>query len=243
MKNRYAVIDAIRGFALISMVIYHAVWDLVYIYGCDWKWYGSDIGYLWQQSICWTFIFVSGFSLPFSKNKWRRGLLVFLAGLLVSAVTFFFLPENRVIFGILTFMGSAMLLSALLEPLLERITAMVGFGSSLFLFLMLKNISDGYVGAFGVPLFEIPGAWYSNWVTTYLGLPMLGFYSTDYFGLFPWIFLFTAGYFLHKYCIKANLMRFLAPSRVSAIEWVGKHSITIYLLHQPILYGVFYLIM
>ena len=60
-KIRYRKLDAIRGIALINMIAYHAIWDLVYLYGFQWDWYQSEIGYIWQQGICWTFIFLSGF--------------------------------------------------------------------------------------------------------------------------------------------------------------------------------------
>ena len=59
-KVRYAGLDTLRGVTLVSMMAYHACWDLVYIFGMDWDWYGSFGAYLWQQSICWTFILLSG---------------------------------------------------------------------------------------------------------------------------------------------------------------------------------------
>lgn len=61
-KHRYALLDEIRGLALVNMVVYHAVWDLVYLFACDWDWYQSGIAaFLWQQMICRTFILLSGF--------------------------------------------------------------------------------------------------------------------------------------------------------------------------------------
>lgn len=61
MAQRYALIDGIRGLAIVNMILYHAIWDLVYLYGFDWQWYLGPVGTLWQQAICWTFILVSGF--------------------------------------------------------------------------------------------------------------------------------------------------------------------------------------
>ncbi len=61
-KKRYGKLDGIRGIALLNMIAYHMTWDLVYIYQVDWGWYRSQGAYLWQQGICWTFIFLSGFS-------------------------------------------------------------------------------------------------------------------------------------------------------------------------------------
>ena len=89
------------------MIIYHAVWDLVYIFGCDWKWYKSDMAFYWQQSICWSFIFISGFCWKMSKRNLRRGLQVFGGGLVITFATLVFMPDSRVIFGVLTLIGSS----------------------------------------------------------------------------------------------------------------------------------------
>ena len=55
-KTRYHGLDFIRGIALISMVLYHALWDVVHLFGVQLTWYDSPFGYVWQQSICYTFI-------------------------------------------------------------------------------------------------------------------------------------------------------------------------------------------
>ena len=72
MAQRYALIDGIRGLAIVNMILYHAIWDLVYLYGFDWQWYLGPVGTLWQQAICWTFILVSGFCLPLSSHPVQR---------------------------------------------------------------------------------------------------------------------------------------------------------------------------
>ena len=118
-KGRLALLDTLRGLTLISMILYHACWDAVFMLGEDWPWYGSRAGYIWQQSICWTFILLSGFCVPLSKRLLRRGLVVFGAGALVMLVTNIVLPEDRVIFGVLTLIGSCMLLMVPLRKWLD----------------------------------------------------------------------------------------------------------------------------
>ena len=49
--HRLQLPDTIRGIVLVSMIAYHATWNLVYIYGMDWSWYHSYGAYIWQQSI------------------------------------------------------------------------------------------------------------------------------------------------------------------------------------------------
>ena len=105
-SGRLALLDSLRGLTLISMILYHACWDAVYLLGANWPWYNSRAAYIWQQSICWTFIMLSGFCIPFSSKLLRRGLEVFGAGALVMAVTCILLPEDRVVFGVLTLIGS-----------------------------------------------------------------------------------------------------------------------------------------
>ena len=91
---RYRLLDELRGLDLISMMLYHGMWDVVFLFGITQKWYIGRPGFLWQQSICWVFILLSGFCLPLGHHPFRRGAVVFGAGALVTAVTLLFLPED-----------------------------------------------------------------------------------------------------------------------------------------------------
>ena len=106
---RYRLLDELRGLDLISMMLYHGMWDVVFLFGVAQKWYTGRPGFVWQQSICWVFILLSGFCLPLGHHPFRRGAVVFGAGALVTAVTLLFLPEDVVWFGVLTLLGSSML--------------------------------------------------------------------------------------------------------------------------------------
>lgn len=112
---------------------------------------------------------------------------------------------------------------------------------SIFAFLLTKNISLGYLGN-GFSKIILPTSWYRNLFTTYLGLPYNSFSSADYFGLLPWLFLFVTGYFTHRLIKQVNLMPKLEKSKIKPLEWIGKNSIKIYLIHQPILYLICLLI-
>ena len=103
-------LDTIRGLALVNMIAYHACWDIVYLFGTDWKWYRSDGAYLWQQAICWTFILLSGYCFHLGRHRLRRGFMAFGGGLLISAVTLVAMPETPIFWGILSLLGSATLL-------------------------------------------------------------------------------------------------------------------------------------
>lgn len=131
---RYRLLDELRGLDLISMMLYHGMWDVVFLFGVAQKWYTGRPGFVWQQSICWVFILLSGFCLPLGHHPFRRGAVVFGAGALVTAVTLLFLPEDVVWFGVLTLLGSSMLLTAALDPLFRRVPPAVGVAVSALLF-------------------------------------------------------------------------------------------------------------
>ena len=120
-STRCALLDELRGLDLISMMLYHGMWDLVYLFGVSAPWYGSWQGELWQQSICWVFILLSGFCLPLGRHPVKRGAVVFGCGALVTAVTLIFMPADVVWFGVLTLLGSAMIITGLLEKWMEKV--------------------------------------------------------------------------------------------------------------------------
>lgn len=62
--GRYALLDELRGLDLVSMMLYHACWDMMFLFGIWMDWYAGMPGRLWQQAICWVFILLSGFCVP-----------------------------------------------------------------------------------------------------------------------------------------------------------------------------------
>lgn len=238
-SGRYFALDGIRGLALLNMIAYHAVWDLVYLFGFDLQWYQSESAYIWQQCICHTFIFLSGFCEPLGKKKLKRGVTVFSLGFLIVLATLIAMPQNRVRFGVLTLIGSCMLLMIPAEKVLRKCRPVYGLIFSIALFLLTRNINHGYLGFANWNLLPLPDNWYHNFVTTYLGFPMPGFYSTDYFSLLPWIFLYTAGYFTHRLFAHCKLLTHLESSKSKTLEWFGRHSLGLYMIHQPLLYFLF----
>lgn len=146
------------------------------------------------------------------------------------------MPEDRVVFGVLTLLGSAMLLTGLLEKPLRRIPPAAGFAISAVLFALTRNVSAGYLG-FGSLRLWLPQTMYVNYVTAYFGFYPWWFYSTDYFALLPWLFLFWAGYFLYG-VVGRQRMEPLRCSVCPPLGWLGRHSLLLYLLHQPVIYGV-----
>ena len=238
-KVRLHLLDALRGFLLLHMIAFHGMWNLVYLFGVRAPWYTGTAGYLWQQFICWSFILLSGFCWSMSRSHLRRGLLVFGGGAVVSLVTLLLMPQNRILFGILTCIGSCMLLLIPLEKGLKKIPAPLGVILSFSLFLLLRNCSCGSLGFERFVLCSLPDFLYRNNLTAYLGFPHASFFSTDYFPLLPWFFLFLTGYFLHQLTTRAGWNeKLFARGQFLALNYLGRHSLVVYLLHQPILYGL-----
>lgn len=244
-KNpRYAFIDALRGLCVISMICYHTMWDCVNIFGVDAPWFETDYARIWQQSICWCFVFLSGFCWNIGSKHLKRGLLVFAGGAVITAVTLLVMPEDKIIFGVLTLLGSCMILMTALNPLIKKIPPLFGSIFNFFLFIICKNITKGYIGIKNLLVFELPRELYKDYFTTFFGFKFNGFSSSDYFPLIPWIFLFISGYFFYKLLDKKGTIKKwkkTAPKK-EFFTAVGRNSFWIYMAHQPVVYGILYII-
>ena len=95
IRLRSGTLDTLRGLTLVSMIVYHACWDLVYLYRLDWGWYRSFWAGIWQQSICCTFILLSGFCWQMGRHPLRRGLMSFFGGAAVSLATLLCCRKRR----------------------------------------------------------------------------------------------------------------------------------------------------
>lgn len=240
--SRLAGLDTIRGITLLSMMLYHTCWDLVFLFGKKIPGYSGFGGYVWQQSICWTFILLSGFCWSLGHHRLKRGLIVFGSGILITFVTLLVIPESRVIFGVLTLIGSCMLLMIPMEKLLLKLRAEIGLVGSFLLFLLFRNVNTGYLGSGNWNILKLPDGFYENLFTTYLGFPQKGFFSADYFSLLPWFFLFLTGFYLYQLVQKNHMMEKLFSWRAPGFDVIGRHSLLIYLLHQPAVFGISWLL-
>ena len=235
LSTRRPGLDTLRGMTLVSMMVYHACWDLVYLFRQDWAWYRSFGAHLWQQSICWTFILLSGYCFHLGHHRLRRGLLSLGGGALVSAVSQ--VAGSPIHWGVLTLLGAAALLTIPLDPLLRRLPARAGLAGSFCLFFLLREVNQGSLGFEGAALLTLPADWYQNSLTALLGFPGPDFFSADYFSLLPWLFLFWTGYFLYRLRPEGEGRELRLP----LVTTLGRHSLVAYLLHQPLIYGVLWM--
>lgn len=242
-KERVNGIDFIRGLAVINMVLYHLLYDLVYIFGVSIGWFTLSKVYYWQQAIVITFVFISGISCSFSKQNIKRGIEIFFCALILSLVTYIALPREFIAFGILHFLGISIILFGVLRKTLDKIPNILGALSSFILFLVTKGIPRGFIGVGDIKLFELPYGLYNSDYWFWLGFPGKNFSSGDYVPMFPWFFLLLLGYFTWKFISSYSYPKWFARIKVPVINWIGKKSLWIYMVHQPILYGILLLIL
>lgn len=240
--ERLSFLDSLRGFAVLNMIIYHALWDIENIFHLHLSLFSEKTLYIYQQSICWTFILLSGFCSFLGRNHLKRGLIVSICGIIVSLVTFLFTPDSRILFGVLTFLGIAMLVVIPLESELKKVHPVIGTVGCFLLFLFTRNIPRGNLGFERIELIKLPDMLYQGYIANLLGFKSNNFYSADYFPIFPWIFLFFTGYFLCcLYYDKLKKMRFM-KYRTVPFNFIGRHSLFFYMIHQPVIYAVLYIL-
>lgn len=240
-NRRYRLIDALRGFSLLNMLAFHFLYDVYVIYGIDtyWPYYPGVVA--WERYICISFILISGISLNFSRHAYRRGLIINACGVLITLVTAIAMPDQIILFGILTCIGCAMLLTQAARRRLEKCNPFAGAAASFLLFAFFYGLPNGWLGFFNMPLIRVPDALYVWRPLALLGLPDRAFYSSDYFPLVPWVFLFVCGFFLWRALCALRADRFFRRG-VPVLDTIGRYTLWVYMLHQPVLMGICFLI-
>lgn len=263
-KVRYGFLDFLRGINLISMIIFHLCWDLQYMFDVNVPGYTGTLGRIWQRCICITFIALSGFtfSIKYRKSdnnfsvfiksfrsfvtglfaRFKRGIIVSLCGIIITFVTNVFMPENTVRFGILTFIGFAMIFCEMFQSFLQRRNAPFSIFFCLLFYVMTSKVSSHLLQLPLIFKTVLPTLWYANDFTAFLGFPPKEFMSTDYFPVFPWIFMYLIGYFMGKLFKENDLLMKLCKPEASIFNFIGKHSLFIYMLHQPVVYLILLII-
>lgn len=238
-KERLILLDELRGFAVCCMVFYHGFYSMASLFGLP---LGETLLLFFRPAEPWfagLFILISGICCNFSHSNAQRGGKLLLVALAITGVTMWLVPEEQILFGILHFLSVSMLLYAALEPVCRRIPVAVGLLLQVFLYAGFCTISSGTC-FFGLSL---PDWLYTtDWLSP-LGFHSPSFHSSDYFPLLPWVFVFFFGTFLGRLAVNGRFPRFFYPSRVPFFALVGRHALLIYVVHQPVILGVCWLVL
>jgi len=244
-KSRHAYqrlweVDTVRGIAIILMIAYHFIFDLAFFGAYATNMYAAS----WQRvarSIGTTFILVMGISLTLTYHRLkpeldqrrllqiylRRGAVLLGWGLVISVVTYFLLGTGFVVFGILHLLGIATILA--------------------FPFLRSRWASlAGGIVAIGLGAYLNSIKALSPWLL-WLGVPQFRRTMVDYWPILPWLGVALLGVFLGFTLYPRGSRRYTLPDLshtvpIRALSYLGKHSLIIYLIHQPILLGILILV-
>jgi uncharacterized membrane protein len=241
INKRAGFLDEVRGFAIICMVVYHGAFSLEQFYKVKVPFLFEDWFFPIWAVFAGSFIFISGIVCRYSRNNVKRGAQCFLLGMGVTFATAIAAPEVAIQFGILHFMGICMMLYGLGEKLWDCVPPLAGIGVCVLLFTVTWSLRDGSIGI-GALSFAVPDVLGNVRELYPLGLYTTRIASGDFFPLMPWGFLFAGGSYVGVYVRSGRCPDFFYSTRVPFLAAAGRYTIWIYLLHQPIIMGVLYLI-
>lgn len=230
-RSRLWEIDFSRGIAILMMVLFHTIFDISF-FGIAPVDVATGFWRYFAYATASLFLLIVGVSLVISHARARqlisgvaltlkfvyRGIFIFALGLLVTLGTWLYLREGFVIFGILHLIG----ISVMISPLFFRFgkwNALLGF-----VCITAGLIISGMNG----PAFLLP-----------FGIIPTGFSSVDYTPLLPWFGVVLIGMGIGEYIYPSGVRMFslrqLPGFFVSPLSFLGRHSLVIYLVHQPII--------
>ena len=229
-RSRVPAIDALRGLAILAMVAYHFCFDLRY-YGLIRADFENDPFWLGARALILTsFMLLVGMSLVLARRSgatrdafWRRLALIAACALAVSAGSYLMFPGRFIYFGVLHCIAVAILLAA---PFVTRPrTALVGG-----LAIIVAGVS------FAHPAFDARAL-------SWLGFTTMKPPTEDFVPLAPWSGLVFVGIALAHALTRVDFRPIAPLARLPrATQWLGRHSLAIYMIHQPILLGVLWVI-
>jgi uncharacterized membrane protein len=232
---RIPLIDQLRGVALIAMAIYHFTWDLGFFGYIEPDTATTGGWRIFARVIAGSFLFLVGFSLVLGHQRGFRlkpFLIRFakigLAAAAITIATWFAFPETFILFGILHAIAATSLIGLLflrLPVIVTLLAAAAAVAAPLYL---------------RAPLFDHPALW---WVGLSVNIPR----SNDYVPLLPWLAPALLGIALARLFVASSLPERLAgygnTTKIwwkSLLEAAGRHSLAIYLIHQPLLIALVY---
>ena len=238
-RGRICLMDELRGFAVFCMVFYHGFYTFGYLFGSDVGIYYFRFFMPAEPFFAGMFLFISGIASNLTRSNLARGTKLLAVALGVTLVTWIFVPEDVITFGVLHFLAVCMILFGLIKPYADRFRfSWAPVVLCFALYFLTRGVPRGFLGygpGLGLPL---PRSLYAfSWLAP-LGFPGVGFESSDYFPMLPWAFVFAAGTFVGKLAKAGRFPEIAYRPQVPVLSWFGRHALALYLFHQPVIYGL-----
>ncbi len=238
-SNRIVWLDYLRAVGIIFVMWYHLIYDINAFYGvCDFIY--SDWMDVFRDVMVSMLVLISGVCCHFSRSNIKRGAICFGFAMLLTLVTYIMDQRLYIRFGVLHMFGISMMAYGLLSPLFRFKRKWIAAILMIIGFLCTFMLSNEALGIYRLPLITLPHTLYQSPNLFWLGFPDLAFCSADYYPLLPWMLLFFAGGFLGEY-VKKYLKCENMPN-IRAFSFIGRHTMILYLVHQPIYYAIFFLL-
>lgn len=225
-KNRIQIIDALRGLSVVLMVFHHFFLDLIVLCGAPQWLFSNPVFNFLHYVFAGLFILLSGVSSRFSHSNFNRGLKCFGIAMLMTGATA--LINSIIVYGVLHLLGTCMILYGLTQKWLDKIPRkaqpVIYIALLLITNWLVRNVD---IGNAAKALFMF-------------GWTYPGFHSADYFPIFPWIFVFLAGTWAGIYIKEGRLPKWFYSFTCPVFPQIGRHALIVYVLHQPVLYGLIY---
>lgn len=243
-KTRYHLLDELRGFAVLCMVVFHGIYLYHSMFGDPtaqmlYRFFNHAEPYFASF-----FIFLSGFCCVLSHSNIKRGLKLAGVAVLITAVTLAageLELDIAIYFGVIHLLAFGILFCGLLYKPLCKIPPFAGFILFFVLFFITYPVERGALWLF-VTHTALPAEWYSTRFLFWIGLPNAQFASADYFPILPWFFMFLTGFYAGLFFKNHGFPSLFKTRLIPFFGTVGRNALLIYILHQPILYSVFILL-
>ena len=227
-KSRIEIIDALRGLAVTLMVIHHALYNMAVFLGAPWWFYRNPVFDVLQALFIGLFIVISGVSSRFSRGNIERGSIVIVISVVITYVTV--RMDMPIYFGILHLLGFLMLFYGLTRKLWDKIP---GKAAPIIYIALI-------IAAVLARVYLSPSS--DNLVIrdllSVLGWRQPGFVSYDYQTILPWIFVFLFGTWMGERIREGKFPSRFYEIKVPFFPLVGRHALLVYVLHQPLLFGI-----
>ncbi len=223
---RYSSLDFLRWLAVIGMIFFHANYLFENVFFRDVLPFSDNFWFFLGRGVAVMFITIAWVSWFLSDTRWfqihwfiKRTLTLGVIALLISFITFLFIPEQRILWWIIHFFT----LISLISPFFRYIAKYT-------LYIWVATLLIGYYFPIILPeiFLFIPFGWIPN-----------NFYSADYYPLIPWVGYYLIGYGFARYLwdrLSLDILKWNIPRSLYWMVIVGKNVLLVYTLHVPVIY-------